>query len=171
MTAAYTDGRLVVSTSLLGHLLSVDDRTVQRWAKDGCPQFARGKWDIKQVLEWRGLAATSNADDDALTPRDEKIRYDALYKKAQTEAAEFKNDLMSGRYIEREAATADLRRFFVVLKRSLMGLSRRVATEASAHMDLTEARRLEARITDIVMGALGQMSVDGVYYPEKQKKE
>ena len=87
-TVSYTDGRVVISTALLSDLLGVTERMVQIWGREGCPQIARGRWDLKQVLEWRGLAGTSEDRSDDMSLAQQKMLYEAHLKKAQTELQE-----------------------------------------------------------------------------------
>ena len=162
----YRDGRVLLATSILGHVFGVTERAIRKWGANGCPQISRGRWDLKQVLEWRGLS--EQKDEDELAPAGLKLFYETQLKKAQAEAMELKNDIATGRYIEKDSAAADLRKFVTVLKRSLLGLGRKVSTEASRYLEPVEARKLENDITAIIQDALEQMSVNGIYNAKKQ---
>ena len=164
----YINGQVLVSTGLLSELLNVSERRIQQWLKDGCPQFARGKWDLKQVLEWRGQVGVANTDNGDIGSLETKRYYETLLKKAQTEAAEFKNDVMSGKYLEKESVIAEFKRSLMTLKKTLLGLSRKIATEVRAYLDSTTARLLEKQISDIVLKALEQLSVTVTYDAKKE---
>ncbi|EJW16914.1 hypothetical protein PAV_1c08990 [Paenibacillus alvei DSM 29] len=97
-----------------------------------------------------------------------KLRYEALLKKEQAEAATLRNEVERGEYIRRDEAIGDLQRFFVILRRSLTGFSRKVATEIAPYVSPEQARQIEQNIADVVHGVLLQMSVRGVYDAKKE---
>ncbi|QNU68699.1 hypothetical protein EHE19_001530 [Ruminiclostridium herbifermentans] len=100
-----------------------------------------------------------------------KLKYEMDLKREQAEKAEFANAVIRGEYIRKEDVTAELQRFFVILKRSMFGFSRKIANELSGIVDSIEARRIEKMITELTSDALEQLSIDGVYTATKKKKE
>ncbi|KAF6628828.1 hypothetical protein H6F38_19935 [Paenibacillus sp. EKM208P] len=99
-----------------------------------------------------------------------KLRYEAKLKEKQAEAAELKNAVAKGEYIKREEVVSELRRFFTTLKRSVNGLSRRIAMEVAPYVDPDTVRIIEQNIADSTNVVLEQMSVRGVYHAKKSKK-
>lgn len=99
-----------------------------------------------------------------------KLKYEAELKKQKAEEAAFENAIARGEYVRKEDITTELQRFFVVLKRSMLGYSRRIATELVGFVDSVTARRIEKMITELTLDALEQLSIDGVYKPPKKKR-
>lgn len=165
--------KICLSTSALCEVFNIDKSTLKRWGDDGCPKSARGWWPLKEVLEWRGLVSAAGMktekDVKKLTLQQQKLYYEAKYKQAQSEAAEFKNAIQRGEFIPKDEIVAELQRFFIVLKRSMLGYSRKIATELAGYTDPVTARRIEKMITELTLDALEQISIDGVYTPSKKK--
>ncbi|WP_036217071.1 hypothetical protein [Lysinibacillus sphaericus] len=167
------DGRLLVTTARLCDLLEISDKTTTNWRRSGCPQHSRGWWDIKDVMKWRGQISTSEgaATKKGRNLQQEKLEWEVEYKKQQTELTRMKNDLAEGKYVERDFAEAELSRFFLVFKKSVTSLSRKLGNVISSYVEPVEARRVEQEIADTINDALEQMSVDGVYNARKAKKK
>ncbi|MGF7431085.1 hypothetical protein PQV03_10010 [Thermoanaerobacterium thermosaccharolyticum] len=167
------DDKICLSTTAMCEIFNIDKSTLKRWGDDGCPKAARGWWPLADVLRWRGLVSVggiqTERDIERLSLQEQKLYYEAKYKQAQSEAAEFKNAIQRGEYILKDDIVAELQRFFVVLKRSMLGYSRRIATELAGYVDAITARRIEKMITELTLDALEQISIDGVYKPSKKK--
>jgi len=144
------------------------------WKQKGCPQISRNWWSLKDVLAWRGLVSASGlkSDDDIekLGLQEQKLIYEIKWKQAQTENITYKNDIEKGKYLEREEIISELRRYFVVLKRSLLILPRKISNELSSYLDAVDVRRLENLIEETITDCLDQMSVSGVYNAKKNSK-
>ncbi len=166
------DGKLLVSSARLCELLDIkSDKTLTNWKKSGCPQHSRGWWDIKEVLRWRGqIQGEETASKKGVNLQQEKLKWEVAYKEAQTEFTRMKNEIADGKYVEREFVEAELSRFFLVFKKSVTSLSRKLGNIISGHVDPLEARRAEQEIADTINDALEQMSVDGVYNARNSTK-
>lgn len=171
--AKFISGKPCVTTSTLCEILCVSQQALSLWESQGCPKEARGWWSPKDVLIWKGLITPTGvkteeaAGDISLTRK--KLAAEAKFKEQKADEAEFKNAIARGEYIRKEEITAELQRFFVVLKRSMLGYSRRIATEISPYVDSITARRIEKTITELTLDALEQISIDGVYKPPRKK--
>lgn len=169
------DDKICLSTTAMCEVFNIDKSTLKRWSDDGCPKAARGWWSLVEVLRWRGLVSADGIktqdDIEKLSLKEQKLYFEAKYKQAQSEAAEFKNAIQKGEYILKDDIIAELQRFFVVLKRSMLGYSRRIATELAGYVDSVAARRIEKMITELTLDALEQISIDGIYKPSKKKRK
>lgn len=169
------DEKICLSTSAMCEVFGINKSTLKRWKDDGCPKASRGWWPLADVLRWRGLVSAEGIktqdDVEKLSLKEQKLYYETKYKQAQSEAAEFKNAIQKGEYIPKDDIIAELQRFFVVLKRSMLNYSRRIATELSGYVDPVAARRIEKMITELTYDALEQISIDGVYKPSKKKRK
>jgi len=94
----FRDGRVLLSTELLGLVFGITERAVRKWGANGCPQFARGRWDLKQVLEWRGLAGTTgDKESGEMTLAAQKLYYvdSAVTKNIEREIADTVMDVLN----------------------------------------------------------------------------
>ncbi|AMW99318.1 hypothetical protein [Rummeliibacillus stabekisii] len=166
------NGRVIISSKRLCSLLDITDKTLTNWARDGLEKESRGWWDLQKVLAWRGLTndSATPGEKKAKTLMQKKLEAEVAYKEAQVELTQFKNALANGEYVERDVVQSELSRFFIVFKKSTLGLSKNLAGIVAGYVDNTEARRVERDLNDIILEALDQMSVEGVYSARKKKK-
>ena len=173
--AKIIDDKICLNTSAMSGILGVDRSTLIRWEDDGCPKAARGWWPLGELLRWRGLVSVdgvnTSEDVEKMALSQQKLYYETKYKQLQSEAVEFKNAIQRGEYITKEEITSELQRFFIVLKRSMLGYSRKIATELGSYVDSLTARRIEKMITELTIDALEQISIEGVYKPQKKKRK
>jgi len=168
------NGRKCVSTSDLCELLGIDKSTLTYWVNSGCPKEEHGWWCLGDVLRWRGLVGggiRTEAQAEAITLREQKLKADTDLKKLAAASAAIKLGELKGKYISTEEITDTLQRFFIVLKRSLTTLGRRVSVEVAAHVDPVTARRIEKMVNEVVVDGLEQISIDGVYTPPRRSKK
>lgn len=167
------DDKFCVSTGELCAQLGINRKTLTDWEARGCPKAARGWWPLWDILRWKGVIGGGKIIDEAeaeeISLATKKLKYEAELKKQKAEEATFENAIARGEYILKDEITATLKRFFVVLKRSMLGYSRRIATEVSPYVDSITARRIEKMVTDLSLDALEQISINGIYTPPKKK--
>ena len=163
-----SDGRVLVTTAWLCDNLPTTRKTLTLWVQAGMQaKRARGVWDLLDLLSHRGAigkdGASAQADGDDLAMRQRKLATEIALKEQQAKQAKFKNALNEGKYIERAEVERDLAQFFVTFRKSAMMLPRRVAGELAQSIGARESKMLEARLADIIRGALTEMSIDGAY--------
>ncbi|HQA07585.1 MAG TPA: hypothetical protein PLM20_07530 [Syntrophomonadaceae bacterium] len=159
---------MIGTTKTLAEILGISERRVNQIANEGIV-FKReddGKYNIPVcVRNYYRDKYMSEGSDEA-----KKLKWEAELKKLKAEEAEFKNAIIKGEYISKDEITAELQRFFVVLKRSMLGYSRRIAVEVSPYVEPMIARRIEKMVQELTLDALEQISIDGIYEPPKKKK-
>lgn len=163
------NGKIIIRTNRLCDLLGISDRTLTDWKRQGLTQHSRGWWDLKHVLKWRG--EVYNADSEAtksVNLQQKKLEAEIAFKEAQSELNRIKVDIANGKYIEKEIVEAELTRFFLVFKKSVMTLPRKMISYITGYVDPMELRKIEKQITELLNDALNQMSVDGVYNAKKK---
>lgn len=173
--AKIINGKVCLTTAAMTETLGISQQTLSFWEGQGCPKEARGWWSIKDVLMWKGvlsaLGVRSEDENEKVNWNKKKLEAEARYKQQKVKEAEIKNAVSEGELISKSDVASELQRFFIVLKRSMLGYSRKIATELSGIVDSIEARRIEKMITELTMDALEQLSIDGVYKaPQKKSK-
>jgi len=167
-------GKKCISTSDLCELLGIDKSTLTYWVRDGCPKEEHGWWCLKDILRWRGLVGSgirTEGQADAVALKEQKLKADTDLKKLAAASAAIKLGELKGKYVSAEETTDTLQRFFIVLKRSLLTLGRRVSVEVASHVDAVTARRIERMVNEVITDGLEQISIDGVYTPPRRSKK
>jgi len=168
------DGKVCITTEELCNQMGISRKTLSEWEEKGCPKAARGWWPLWDVLKWRGVIGTgvkTEGDIEEMSLAMRKLKYEADYKKEKAEEAAFDNAVTRGEYISKETIVGELQRFLVVLKRSMLAFSRKIGNEVGAYVDDLTARKIEKMVEGVVLDALRQLSIDGVYTQTKKKKE
>ena len=146
----------VRSTSETCQFFNVTQKTLSNWEKKGAPKKDHGKWDIKELIEWKYM----NGKEESAEVRKLKAEADLKESKAAQEA--IKLALTEGRYIQVDKVTRDLKRLFSVLKKSLVAIGHNVATEING-IDPESAVIANNLIDEKIYEALEQLSKSGIY--------
>ncbi|MDO4285186.1 MAG: hypothetical protein Q4C60_07590 [Eubacteriales bacterium] len=75
--------------------------------------------------------------------KEQKLTAEIALKESQTELHQLRTDIAKGKYIAVEEVQLDYRRFFVVLKKFVLGVPNRVAGMISGYVDPVTARAIE----------------------------
>lgn len=164
------DGALCINTSGLCDVLNIHRNTLAQWTKAGMPKKANGWFCLKDAIAWvmdhRGMKKKPESDEE-LTLAQQKLYYEAELKKQQSESATLKNEIAKGVWIKRDDVVSELQRFFISLRRTMTGYSRKIAMEVAPFVDPEQVRIIEQTISDTTNAALLQLSVRGVYDAKK----
>lgn len=168
----FEGGTIIASTRYAAAYFDVTAATLSNWMGNGCPRVRRGFWDIKAVTEWRALkegdrlAEAAKTEPAKMTPTQLKTHFEAQLKEAQLESARIRNQIASGEYLSKADIVKELSSFFSVFKASAVGLGSELGQLVSSYVDTDGARRASRLISDRIIDALTQMSIDGVYRPD-----
>ncbi|HML88918.1 MAG TPA: hypothetical protein PKA28_10775 [Methylomusa anaerophila] len=157
-----SDKSWVYSTSETCQFFGVSAETLSNWEKRGAPKEGYGKWDIKKLVEWKYGASAGDK-----SPEARKLAADADYREAKAAQEAIKLAVAEGRYISAGQVTADLKRLFTVLKRSLMAIGHDIATELNT-LDSDIALVAKKVVDDAVYNALSQLAQKGEYIQRKK---
>lgn len=153
------DDKLLLSTTAMQKAFNVTRQALTSWGQNGCPKTDRGWWSISEVIAWRIEREVGAIRKEAdMTDKERKMLYEADLKKAQAEAAEFKNAILRGDYLEKSHVIQDLSRFFNVFKQAAIGIPRKVATEISPFVEAEQSRAVESMLSDIIRETLDAFS-------------
>lgn len=144
------------STSDICQFFDISSKTLNNWEKRGAPKKDYGKWDLRDLIEWKygeGKEESSEA---------RKLRAEADLKEAKAAQEEIKLALTEGRYIPVDKVSRDLRRLFNVLKKSLLSIGHSVAIEVNG-IDSESAVIANSVIDEKIHEALEQLSRSGIY--------
>lgn len=159
--------RVLLNSGKTAEFFGVTVKTLAQWAKEGCPKYARGWWDPKEILAWRGEATDENTKE-AMSVLARKLKADADYKEARAAAALRQNEILEGQYMPREEIETQWSRRITELKAGLLALSNKIAGQIT---DPDVRLEVERVITDEVYELLEQYARDGVYTPKPIKRK
>ena len=148
-------------TSETCEFFGVSAETLSNWERRGAPKEGYGKWDIQKLVGWKFGSAGDKS------PEARKIAADADYREAKAAQEAIKLAVAEGRYISAGKVTADLKRLFTVLKRSLIAIGHDIATELNT-FDPDAALAAKKVVDDAVHNALSQLAQKGEYIQRKK---
>lgn len=166
---AEIDGKLCLSSLAMADVFGVTRAALSKWAQQGCPKVKAGWWSLKDVIEWRGLGGDKPQEDDDLSDHAKKLKYEAEWKRLQSENLELKNALAKGDLIPREEIVTELRRYFVTMKKSIQALSRKHATEIDPFVDPPTMRRIQQQLAELDNDALRLMAIGEDYAAPRRR--
>lgn len=170
------DGRVIVSSAWICENMEVSRTALAKWVKQGCPRAGRGKYDLLDVLTWRGVLSAkgigANHSGDCaeeMSLAEQKIAAEIRIKRAQANLGEMKNAVASGKYVLREELEIELNELFSGLRRAALALPRRVSGLLVGHVGRIEAAEIERQCETLIRSALTRMS-EGNLTPIKEAR-
>ena len=156
--------KFIYSTQDAAEFYDVHRDTMTDWAKHGAPKAGRGKWNLKDVMEWRYKT-------DALAGKESsevrKLKAEADLKEIKKQQEAIRLAVQEGKYISIEQTSHDLARLFMSLKNHLLSIGHNVATELNT-IDPESATVARGVIDRCIREALEQLSEGGIYGRKKK---
>lgn len=153
--------KFVFDTQSVCEFFGISRKTLASWEKKGAPKVERGKWDLKQLVEWK------HGHNEDLNPEVKKMMADIRYREAKADMAEIEKLEMTGQYVAVEDIEKSLSETFTRIKQGLIYMGHRIATEFSAQFPelALDAKRL---VDEEVAKALGQLAETGCYKAKRK---
>lgn len=143
-----SDAWWIRSTAETCAFFDVSDEALRKWAANGAPKVARGKWNIKDLIAWKYSEASANQ---------RKLNAEAKLKEAKASIEQIRLEVTKKKYVEAVQVTKDLNRLFNSLKKSFTALGHRITTELNA-MDPDIAITAGKVVDDTVREALMKLA-------------
>ena len=143
-----SDAWWIRSTAETCAFFDVSDEALRKWAANGAPKVARGKWNIKDLIAWKYSEAGANQ---------RKLNAEAKLKEARASIEQIRLEVTKKKYVEAAQVTKDLNRLFNSLKKSFTALGHRITTELNA-MDPDIAITAGKVVDDTVRDALTKLA-------------
>lgn len=143
-----SDAWWIRSTAETCAFFDVSDEALRKWAANGAPKVARGKWNIKDLIAWKYSKADANQ---------RKLNAEAKLKEAKASIEQIRLEVTKKKYVEAVQVTKDLNRLFNSLKKSFTALGHRITTELNA-MDPDIAITAGKVVDDTVRDALTKLA-------------
>lgn len=143
-----SDAWWIRSTAETCAFFDVSDEALRKWAANGAPKVARGKWNIKDLIAWKYSEVGANQ---------RKLNAEAKLKEAKASIEQIRLEVTKKKYVEAVQVTKDLNRLFNSLKKSFTALGHRITTELNA-MDPDIAITAGKVVDDTVRDALTKLA-------------
>lgn len=159
-----SDERFVFSTADTCDFFGISRETLSNWQKKGAPKVSRGKWNLKDLLQWR------YKDDQRESPQLRKLRAEANLKEAKAEQEKIKLGVTKDEFLPVYEVQEDLTLLMTNLKKSLLALGHNVAIELNS-LDADAAEVAKTEVDKRVREALDELSKGGVYHRKRKKRK
>ena len=133
------------------------------WQKKGAPKAARGKWDIKAVMEWRYAGQHTES------PETRKLKAEADLKEAKAAQEKIKLGVTKDEFIPADIVRAELTRLLANLKKSLLAIGHNCASDL-ASLDPEVAETAKNGVDKRIQDALTELSEGRLYRGRAKKK-
>lgn len=143
-----SDAWWIRSTAETCAFFDVSDEALRKWAANGAPKVARGKWNIKDLIAWKYSEASANQ---------RKMNAEAKLKEVKASIEQIRLEVTKKKYVEAVQVTKDLNRLFNSLKKSFTALGHQITTELNA-MDPDIAITAGKVVDDTVRDALTKLA-------------
>jgi phage terminase Nu1 subunit (DNA packaging protein) len=155
--------KFIFSTADTCEFFGISRETLSTWQKKGAPKEARGKWDIKAVMEWRYDGRHVDS------PETRKLKAEADLKEAKAAQEKIKLGVTKDEFIHTDVMKAELMRLFANMKKSLLAISHDVAADM-ATLDAEAAEIAKSKVDKRIHDALQELT-EGRNYRAKAKKK
>ena len=155
--------KFIFSTADACDFFQISRETLSTWQKKGAPKYARGKWDIKAVMEWR------YAGRHAESPETRKLKAEADLKEAKAAQEKIKLGVTKDEVVPADAVRAELTRLFANLKKSLLAIGHNCASDL-ASLDPEAAEIAKNGVDKRIQDALTELSEGRLYRGRAKKK-
>ena len=151
--------KFIYSTQDAAEFFGVHRDTMTDLAKRGAPKAGRGKWNLKDVMEWRYKTDALAGKE---SPEVRKLKAEADLKEIKKQQEAIRLAVQEGKYVSVEQISHDFTLALVSLKNSLLAIGHRVAAELDS-MDLETATAAKGIVDSCIREALEQLSKSGIY--------
>ena len=118
--------KFIFTTSDICEFFSISRKTLVSWEKKGAPKKERGKWDLRELIEWK----YGSEDPKNLEAR--KLQADVNYRETKAELIEIQKQEKIGQFISVDDIEKNLSEVFSRIKQGLLYMGHKIATEINA---------------------------------------
>ena len=115
------NGQVIVRANVVSLIFGVTQRTINEWAKRGCPKTAKDTYNVREVMEWKYAAENKPESLEA-----QKLKADVRYRESRADMEEMKRKVMVGEYIAVDDIKAELTDVFGQVKQAMLNIKSKV---------------------------------------------
>lgn len=155
--------KFIFTTADTCEFFQVSRETLSNWEKKGAPKAARGKWNIKELMEWRFDGKHTDS------PEVRKLKAEADLKEAKAAQEKIKLSVKKDEFVPTGTVRDELVRVLANLKKSLLSIGQNTASHLhSIHPEAAEMAKTE--IDKRIYDALAEMAEGRLYRGRTKKK-
>ena len=139
---------IVSSTDILG-LFRISREQLRRWREKGCPQVARGRFDLRSVIKWR---------DETLLSSDKMTAAKLEREQAKAKLATLQAKEKEGSLILKNEAVKWVSLLVAECKAALMNFPRRMSPVLAP---IADEKEIELLLRQEIWGILRQLAKEG----------
>ena len=154
--------KFIFTTADTCELFQISRETLSNWQKKGAPKAGRGKWNIKELMEWRFDGKHTDS------PEVRKLKAEADLKEAKAAQEKIKLSVTQDEFIHVLTVRSELTRMLANLKKSLLSMGHNIASNLAA-LDMEAAEVAKSEVDKRIKEALDEIA-GGRLYRGKAKK-
>ena len=155
--------KFIFSTADTCQFFQISRETLSSWQKKGAPKAGRGKWNIKDLMEWRYTGKNTES------PETRKLKAEADLKEAKAAQEKIKLGVTKTEFVPASLIQSELTRLLSNLKKSLLGIGHNVASDL-ASLDSEAVTIAKNEVDKRVNDALLELSEGRLYRGRAKKK-
>lgn len=155
--------KFIFTTADTCEFFQVSRETLSNWEKKGAPKAARGKWNIKELMEWRFDGKHTDS------PEIRKLKAEADLKEAKAAQEKIKLSVKQDEFVHVLTVRSELTRLLANLKKNLLAMGHHVASNL-ASLDMEAAETAKNEVDKRVNEALTEMAEGRLYRGRTKKK-
>ena len=154
--------KFIFTTADTCELFQISRETLSNWQKKGAPKAGRGKWNIKELMEWRFDGKHTDS------PEVRKLKAEADLKEAKAAQEKIKLSVKQDEFVHVLTVRSELTRMLANLKKSLLSMGHNIASNLAA-LDMEAAEVAKSEVDKRIKEALDEIA-GGRLYRGKAKK-
>lgn len=164
LTKKLFEENFLVSTKIACDFFGISRESLSTWVEKGAPKEARGKYDLKKLMEWRYKGEHM----ESLPTR--KLKAEAELKEAKAKQEKIKLSVTEQKFLPVSEVQDDISKMLVNLKKALLSIGHNVATELAAKINAEAAESARSEVDKRVREALEELSRNGRYTGKRRTK-
>lgn len=154
--------KFIFTTADTCEIFQISRETLSNWQKKGAPKAGRGKWNIKELMEWRFDGKHTDS------PEVRKLKAEADLKEAKAAQEKIKLSVTQDEFVHVLTVRSELTRMLANLKKSLLSMGHNIASNL-ASLDMEAAEVAKSEVDKRIKEALDEIA-GGRLYRGKAKK-
>lgn len=154
--------KFIFSSADICEFFQISRPALLSWERKGAPKAGRGKWNLKELVEWRFGGKHTDS------PEVRKLKAEADLKEAKAAQEKIKLSVTQDEFVHALTVRSELTRLLANLKKSLLSMGHHVASNL-ASLDMEAAEIAKTEINKHVKEALDEIAGGRLYRGKKKK--
>lgn len=155
--------KFIFSSADICEFFQISRPALLSWERKGAPKAGRGKWNLKELVEWRFGGKHTDS------PEVRKLKAEADLKELKAAQEKIKLGVTQDEFVHVLTVRKELTRLLVNLKKNLLAMGHHVASNL-ASLDMEAAETAKNEVDKRVNEALTEMAEGRLYRGRTKKK-